>query len=109
MRQREWTPEEVEWLKENYPIKSDRFCRIQLHVCWIRLREKVKELGLQKAGEIKVRATTEKPAVKNPVWHDEGCERYCMECLRYHPGGGCQKTGKEVGALWQKKCFKGRV
>ena len=40
------------------------------------------------------------------LWKDEGTkEDRCMDCSHYAYGGLCSKTGKWVGALWQKKCF----
>lgn len=105
MRPREWTPEEIEWLKENYPIKTDHSCRMHLHISYERLYEKAEELGLKK---IVLKPSAVKTSKDRKVlWIDENaCGSYCQDCIRYHKGK-CEKTGKEVGALWQKKCFRG--
>ena len=108
MREKIWTPEELEWLKENYPIKSDYDCRTYLHVSRYRLIHKVMEMGLKKR-----RMTTQYTLVPTKkrlcVWLDEGSSGFCRDCSKYVMGGICEKNGKEIGALWQKKCFKGEA
>ena len=39
-------------------------------------------------------------------WEDENVSGYCLDCCHYVKGGICSKSGKWVGALWQKKCFE---
>ena len=70
------------------------------------LYEKAEELGLKK---IVLKPSAVKTSKDRKVlWMDENaCGSYCQDCIRYHKGK-CEKTGKEVGALWQKKCFRGR-
>lgn len=107
MRPREWTPEEIEWLKTNYPIKSDHICRMHLHISYERLYEKADELGLKKEIPRKVEEINKTPNKKKVVWIDEtACGGYCQDCRDYVHGGLCSKTNRWVGALWQKKCFK---
>ena len=96
-------------MKDNYPTKPNYVCREHLHICYERLRLLVNELGLQKekSGKVKVKLYN-RPKKKNQ-YEDEISKGYCLNCLFYLNGGVCGKTGKEVGALWKKKCFNGEV
>lgn len=108
MRPIKWTPEEIAWLSENYPIKSDHDCRIHLHISYEKLYQKVDELGLVKIKKRRVEEVNKTPNKKKVLWIDDGHKnRFCMECKTYLNGGICTRTGKPVGALWQKKCFRG--
>lgn len=110
MRKREWTSEEIEWLKENYPVKSDHVCRTHLHISYKRLWLKVEELGLIKAKptEFEVEKKVQVKCKKRRLFEDDDSPKgYCQDCIRYAAGGRCAKKGKGVGALWQKKCFRG--
>jgi len=107
MRDRVFTQGEIEWLTENYPIKSNYFCRTYLHISNTRLLNKAKELGLEKVKGKHSEVRKPKPK-KSPYYKDTDAPGgYCMDCRRYCKLT-CKKTGREVGALWQKKCFKGR-
>lgn len=102
MRKREFTPEELDWLRENYPITTDYVCRTHLHICNERLLRLVAEMGLQKRIIIKER----KPRPKVYIYLDDKAPGgFCMDCNKYVPGGQCGRNGKEVGALWIKRCF----
>jgi hypothetical protein len=108
MRHRSWTKGELEWLTENYPVKTNYFCRTFLHISNTRLLNKVKEMGLEKAKGAKPDVIVRKPQPQKPkIYLDADAPGgYCMDCTRYS-NGVCRKKGKDVGALWQKKCFKG--
>lgn len=108
MRHRNWTKGELEWLTENYSIKTNYHCRTFLHISNTRLLHKAKELGLEK--EKGKHQVERKPQPQKPPYYKDADAPggYCMDCCRYY-NLICEKTGKEVGALWQKKCFKGRV
>lgn len=110
MRQREWTSEEIEWLKENYPVKSDHVCRLHLHISYKRLWLKVEELGLKKVKptDFEVEKKVHVKCRKRRLYEDEdSLKGYCLDCIHYIAGGKCKNSGKDVGALWQKKCFRG--
>jgi hypothetical protein len=106
MKPREWTPEEIKWLKENYPIQSDHNCRTHLHISTYRLRLMAKEMGLQKEVHNRSNANPVKKKKKSSVCLDADAIGYCQDCVCYVPGGFCNETKKETGALWQKKCFR---
>ena len=33
---------------------------------------------------------------------------YCLDCINYREGGLCRRSGKSVGALHKKECFKAK-
>jgi transposase-like protein len=43
-----WTPEDVEFLKSNYPIKGRKFCSTQLNRNESSVQKKINRLGLGK-------------------------------------------------------------
>ena len=111
---REWSEEEIEWLKANYGTLSDCKCRLKLRISYKRLWEKAEELGLEKKKKRKTEMSTTDLAKlphrgKKRIHIDEGAEKYCQDCKFYISGGTCKKTGKDVGGLWQKKCFRGEA
>jgi len=103
MQPRIFTDEDRRWLIENYPHLSNREARVHLECGFDKLKQLVKECGL----EYKEFVPAAKPKVKvKSQWRDEdACGGYCMDCENYRAGGECRKTGRSVGALWQKKCF----
>lgn len=108
IRPRVWTPEEEQWLRDNYPTKSDISCRKYLHVSRHHMMLKVQELGLIKKRNPQYSLIPVKK--RQCVWLDENSSGgYCMNCTDYVSGGTCCNGGKEVGALWQKRCFKGEA
>ena len=111
MKHREWTDEEIQWLKENYPTQSDHKCRTKLGISYKRLWMKAEELGLEKVKPSDFEAARQvqvTKASKKRYFYDEGAQGYCQDCKLYL-NAICGKTGKDVGALWQKKCFEGEV
>lgn len=100
------TAEQIEWLKVNYPVRSDHFCRRELHISFKRLWELVESLGLEKEKptDFEINKKVQVKTKHKRVHVDEGCSKYCMDCIHYVPGGNCERKGK-IGALWQKKCF----
>jgi hypothetical protein len=109
-RKREWSEEEMEWLKENYPYMTDYKLRTHLHMSQERLIKLAKEFGWQKVNHpANVGLFTPKKKTKKVLHQEEDSQGYCMDCSFYRPGGLCKKTGKDVGALWMKKCFRGEA
>lgn len=100
---RELTPEDIEWLKENYPKLSDKKCLSHLHISTYRLWELAEKFGLKKDKPRK--KNVDKPKKEQNI--DGSLFNYCIDCTLYRYGGICQKSGKWVGALWQKECFTG--
>ena len=100
MRAVVFTDEHRKWLKENYAHLSNRQCRLHIGCGYERLKELVLELGLTWKSDD--RAIQQKRSRYNDA---EACGRYCMDCEKYRKDGICGKTGKDIGALWQKKCF----
>ena len=99
----------MEWLKQNYATTTDHKLRTHLHMSQERLTRLAKEFGLKKEMVDPDRVglfTTKKKKTKKVLHQDEESTDFCMDCQKYVKGGICGKTGKEVGALWQKKCFK---
>ena len=96
-------------MRENYPTKSDHDCRVYLKISPQRLVAKAKELGLAKKRDTSTYSLI--PIKRRKcIWFDEGSfGQYCMNCSAYVIGGTCDNNGKEVGALWQKRCFKGEA
>lgn len=112
MNYRKWTAEELEWLKENYPTKSDHYCRTHLHTSYKMLWQTAEELGLVKVKPTDFEKNKEVQVIKcskKTAHYDEGARGYCMDCPHYSKGAICSKTGKEIGALWQKKCYSGEA
>ena len=111
MMDKEFTPEQIEWLKENYPKISDHKCRLHLKISYKRLWMLAEQLGLQKEKPTELETEKKVPVKtqKKRLYEDENAKDYCIDCTRYRYGGICEKTGKWVGALWMKKCFKGEV
>lgn len=98
------TDEHREWLKANYAHLSNRECRKHIGCGFARLREEVERCGLKwKSDVVAIQQ-------KKSRHTDEGIiGNYCMDCSRYRVNGICGKTGKDVGALWQKKCFQATI
>ena len=89
-----------QWLIENYANLSNKECRAQLGCEYGRLKELVKECGLT------WKSDTKAAQHKMSRYCDEASGHYCMDCKRYRTNGICGKDGRDIGALWQKKCFK---
>lgn len=100
--ERIFTDEDRDWLKENYPHLTNRTCIQHLKIGFKTLKELVVECGLEY--KCRTNANT-KEELRNRWKEDNTNIGYCMDCSRYVTGGTCGKTGKCVGALWQKKCF----
>lgn len=106
MRERIFSSEEIEWLKANYATKSDHACRTYLHISYERLWLIATELGLEKKPIILPKTAPKK--TKKVLYMDQSVSiNFCIDCIRYREGGFCSKTGKPIGALWQKECFRG--
>lgn len=105
------TPEQIAWLKENYAKTSDNRCRNVLGITFKRLWALADEFGLvkDKPTDFEIlRQEQIKP--RNKTLHlEDTSQGYCLDCEKYIKGGICGKSGKWVGALWQKKCFIGEV
>ena len=97
----EFTQEHRDWLRDNYPLLSNKQCRKYLGCGFDRLKVLVEELGME------WKTYTPAAKIRMERHHDrEANGGYCIDCKRYREGGICGKNGKEIGALWQKKCFK---
>lgn len=109
MRERTFTKKELDWLRENYPTSSDYKIRTHLHMGQGRLQMLVEEMGLEKEDPEKFRnkiPVEGKVKVKVDITRDEGAPGgVCMDCDYYKIGGICGRTGKEICALWKKRCF----
>lgn len=103
------TPEQIEWLKENYPITTDHNCRLYLHIGYKRLWMLVEQYGLKKR-DLTEKEKEERSILKlqkNVAWCDINNKGgYCIDCVNYRTDGICWKMKKPIGALWKKKCFK---
>lgn len=99
----EITTEHREWLKANYAQLSNRKCREHIGCGYERLKEVLLELGMTFKSDI--------PSVRQKAQrcHDQEAGNYCMDCEYYKTGGECRKTGRSIGALWQKQCFAHRI
>lgn len=107
MQPRIFTDEDRRWLIENYPHLSNREARAHLECGFDKFKQLVKECGLEYK-ELVPAKKVQRVKVKSQ-WRDENaCGGYCMDCKNYKVGGECMKTGHLIGALWTKKCFKGR-
>lgn len=103
---REFTGEDREWLKENYPHLTNTACMKYLKCGRQPLKNLVAECGLEYHKSNPNTKFIAKKEMRFP-WMDAGAEgKRCMDCKWYVAGGTCSKTGKDVGALWQKKCFE---
>lgn len=69
------------------------------------LKRLAQEMNLEKVIEKKKSSLPPKPK----YFHDEGCSGFCQDCLCYVANGRCEKSSREIGALWQKKCFKAKT
>ena len=110
MRPREWTTEDLDWLTDNYPHKTEAFCANHFQVSIYAVRKKAKELQLKRVFYKRDKQKEKKLfaiKIKSPVYMDAYAKGHCLDCVYYLSEGNCSKTGREVGALWQKKCFRG--
>lgn len=101
----ELTSEHREWLLTNYAHMSNRQCCKYIGCGYERLKRFVGECGLVWQSD---RARHESKPKQEPklIYLDKNAPGgYCMDCKRYKGEGRCDKTGKDVGALWKKKCF----
>lgn len=98
---RKYTEEQLEWFRKNYPTQTYKYIRLTLHMGIDTIKRLAKEMNLVKVEEEKAA-----PPPKPKYFYDEGCICFCQDCLYYVANGRCEKSGKEIGALWQKKCFK---
>ena len=103
------TPSEVEWLKEHFPTHTNNFCRRHLGIGYDRFLKIIQELKLERPKGTHGNLVDLIVYKKKKVHIDEEAKGYCLDCLNYREGGICIKSGKWVGALWEKKCFKGKV
>lgn len=109
MRERTFTKKELDWLRENYPTSSDYKIRTHLHMGQGRLQMLVEEMGLEKEDPEKFRhkiPVDGRVKFKKDITKDkEASGSVCMECAYYRQGGVCGRTGKDICALWKKRCF----
>jgi hypothetical protein len=106
-RERVFTGEDREWIKENYPHLTNTACVKALKCSYNSLKRLVKDCGL----DYKCQSNTNTKFIAKKamrfVWLDAGAKgERCMDCKRYVRGGICSRTGRDVGALWQKNCFE---
>lgn len=104
-RKKEFTAEQIEWFKANYEIAPINESRRYMKVGYDRIAELAEELGL-KVKERKPLSTIKKKEKPKIYYDADAPGNYCIDCKYYRSEGICLKTGKEIGALWQKKCFK---
>lgn len=102
-QERIFTGEDRDWLKENYPHLSNKKCLLHFKCGYESLKKLVQDCGLIWKNTNNQKKPTKKP---KDQWEDEGVSGYCLDCCHYVKGGICSKSGKWVGALWQKKCFE---
>lgn len=105
MSSRVFTDEDREWLKDNYPHLSNKKCIEHFRCGYDTFKRLVEDCGLTYRDANKYAKKNSDVPTKNK-WQDKICGGYCIDCQQYVPGGSCSQTGKAVGALWQKKCFK---
>ena len=105
-RKKTFTPEQIEWFKANWYETNINVVRAKMGVTIGRLYELAEEWGVERKKERKGKYL---PAGhKRLLYFDPDAPgNYCINCDCYIPGGVCRKTGKEVGGLWQKRCFTG--
>lgn len=105
-QERIFTDEDREWLKENYPHLSNNACVKHLKCGYESFKMLLAECGLKHRNQTNANTKFQAKKEQRFAWLDAGAtgER-CMDCRDYVYGGICSKTGKWVGALWQKKCF----
>jgi hypothetical protein len=102
---REFNDEDRKWIIENYPHLTNREAREHLQCGYDKLKAWVIACGYEYKGARLPDKSKQVVKVKSQ-WRDEdACGGYCMECVHYKTGGECRKTGRSVGALWQKRCF----
>lgn len=106
VKERVFTDEDREWLIENYPHLSNTACIKALKCGKQSLQKLVAECGLEYHNQTKPNTKFIAQKEKKFVWKDKDATERCMDCKRYVQGGTCSKTGRDVGALWQKTCFK---
>lgn len=105
-KDRIFTGEDREWLIENYPHLSNTACVRTLKCGFKSLRKLVAECGLEYHNQTKPNTKFIAKKEKTFLWKDKDATERCMDCEWYMQGGTCTKTGKAVGALWQKRCFE---
>ena len=105
MSSREFTDEDRQWITENYPHLSNAKCLEHLKCGYRAFKRLVEECNLSYRDANKYKKKSNEASAKSK-WQDNACERYCIDCSFYFREGRCAKTGKGVGALWQKECFK---
>lgn len=101
-QERIFTEEDRQWLKDNYPLLSNKKCQKHFDCGYEVLKKLVAECGMVYRN---LSHDNTKPKAKHAWYDDEVCKGYCMDCKHYVQSCKCSKTGKEIGALWQKKCF----
>ena len=105
-QERIFTDEDRDWLKENYPHLSNNTCIKHLKCGYESLKRLLAECGLKHRNQTHINTRFKAKKEKKFLWLDVGAEgERCMDCKSYVKGGTCFKTGKDIGALWQKKCF----
>lgn len=100
---RKYTEEQLEWFRKNYPTQTDKFIRLTLHMGISTIKRLAAEMNLEKVEEEKAA-----PPPKPKYFCDEGSSGFCQDCKFYVKNGKCEDSNKEIGALWQKKCFKAK-
>lgn len=105
-QERNFTGEDRKWLMENYSHLSNTACIKALKCGYKSLRKLVAECGLEYHNQTNPNTKFIAQKEKKFVWQDRDATGRCMDCKRYVPGGICSKTGRDVGALWQKTCFE---
>lgn len=108
MKERPITEEQLQWLRENFDKYSNHKLRVSLHTTEKRLVRLMAEMNLVRTERAKgQRLPIAKKVKKKYVYLDEDAPgQYCRQCLYYQQGGICKKFSKDVGALWQKRCFE---
>lgn len=95
------TPDEEQWLRENYDKLPKVRIAKELDLGIKALRHIAKELGIWEAP--KPKAIFEARPMKSK--YDKG-KGYCIDCRHYRAGGVCAMTSKSTGALHRMECFK---
>ena len=104
MNVRSFTDEDKKWLIANYPHLTKKKCMSHLKCGRVAIDKLMQECGIEPRLYTERQPQPQKEVTF--IWTDKGCVRYCMDCREYRKDGICQKTGKTIGALWQKRCFK---
>ena len=100
-QERIFTDEDRDWLKENYPHLSNKKCLLHLKCGYESLKKLVQDCGLIWKNTNNQKKPTKKPNTNGRMRMSADIALIVVTMSKE----ACSKSGKWVGALWQKKCF----